>query len=306
MPPRDMTSPSSASVIPVFVNPRAGSAERVREALEASGGFDVRETDPRSLTAEIERAVRAGVPRIAVAGGDGSIAAAAAVLAGTATELAIVPGGTLNHFARDLGIPVAPDEAAELARRGDARPVDVARVNDRVFLNTSSVGAYVVFVRARERLERRVGYRIASLFAALGTLGRLRTFRVELEVEGTQRSYATPLVFVGVGERELRLPMLGSRLPDGQRGLHLLIPRASTTLALARLALGAIVRGVRPLSSGNQLDSFMVETCRVTMRRPRGNVATDGEITPLMAPLTYRLERGALRVVTPPEHDDAE
>ncbi len=301
-----MTSPPRDPAIPVFLNPRAGSAERVREALDEAGGFEVRETDPGALSGEIERLVHAGARRIAVAGGDGSIAAVATALVGTRTELAVIPAGTLNHFARDLGIPLAPDEAAELARAGSAQPVDVARVNDRIFLNTSSVGAYVVFVRTRERLERRVGYRLASLLAAVSMLGRVRTFRVELEVEGAQRTYAAPLVFVGVGERELRIPMLGGRLPEGRRGLHLLIPRASTGIGLARLALGAIVRGVRPLRSAKQLDSFMVETCRVTMPRPHGNVATDGEITPMVAPLTYRIERGALSVVVPRTAADAE
>lgn len=302
-----MAATSLEGSIPALLNPHAGSAERARDALAESGGFEIRELEPGELTAEVERLVRAGARRLVVAGGDGSIAAAATALAGSETELAIIPAGTLNHFARDLGISVEPEKAAALARAGGTRAVDLGRVNDRVFLNTSSVGAYVVFVRARERLERKLGYRLASLAAAIGTLFRLRTFCVELEVEGAVRTYRTALVFVGVHERELRIPMLGGRLEDGRRGLHVLIPRARTPLAVLKVALSALVRGVKPLRSAMLLDSFIVDACCITMCRPHGNVATDGEIGMMRSPLAYRLARDALRVVVPPPGEaDAE
>ena len=105
-----------------------------------------------------------------VAGGDGTLASAAAVLAGTGTALAVLPGGTLNHFARDHGIPTELDEALELATAGREAEVDVGYVNDLLFLNTSSVGAYVQFVELRDRLERHLGYRTASILAGLRIL----------------------------------------------------------------------------------------------------------------------------------------
>ena len=90
-----------------------------------------------------------------------------AVLLDGSAELAILPGGTLNHFARDLGISTEAAEALELAAEGCARGVDVGMVGGKLFLNTSSVGAYVRFVRVREHLESYLGYRLATALAAV-------------------------------------------------------------------------------------------------------------------------------------------
>src|SRR5690349_2149388 len=170
--------------IPAFVNPNSGTGDAARSALEEAGGFDVEQCDPKTLDREIDRVVSAGADRIVVAGGDGTVAKAASSLVGTKAALAVVPGGTLNHFARDHGIPTDPREAVELSSAGKTTTTDVAYVNGRLFLNTSSVGAYVLFVRTRERLERYVGYRLATILAAFRLLGRIRPFTVELELDG--------------------------------------------------------------------------------------------------------------------------
>jgi diacylglycerol kinase family enzyme len=297
---------------PAFINSAAGSADDVAAALDATGRFEVRPVIPARLASEVTAALRAGAPRVLVAGGDGTITTAASVLVGTPMELAIIPGGTLNHFAKDFGIPLDPAAALETALGDAVRTVDVGFVNGRLFLNTSSVGAYVVFVRVRERLERRLGYLLASVAAFLRVFLSMRTLRVQLEIEGQRLTYRTPLVFIGIGERELRVPMLGGRVPDGRRGLHVIVPRARTRYRLAVLALTALLRGVRAVADSLHCDSFIVERCRVEMRRPRGNVAIDGEIVPMIAPLEYRIEPDALRVVVPepraaaePPHDGA-
>src|ERR1041385_7661016 len=124
-------------MIPAFVNPLAGNAGAARDALRAVGGFDIREVAPQTLADETRKAVREGASRILIAGGDGSIGSAAAVLSGTGVELAILPCGTLNHLAKDLSLPLSMDEAAQVAMNGTAVPVDAAVVNDRIFLNTS-------------------------------------------------------------------------------------------------------------------------------------------------------------------------
>src|SRR6185437_11967871 len=137
-------------VVPVLLNRNGGAfaadpklAEKVSKALTAAG-----------IDAEIERlsggecAVRfraiaeAGDPLLIVGGGDGTIGAAASALAGTETTLGILPLGTLNHFARDLGIPSDLQEAAELIARKTDRRVDVGEMNDRIFINNSAIGLY--------------------------------------------------------------------------------------------------------------------------------------------------------------------
>ena len=136
-------------MIPAFVNPRAGNAGAACDALRAVGGFDIREVAPQTLGDETRKAIREGATRILVAGGDGSIGSAANVLSGTGVELAILPCGTLNHLAKDLGLPLGLEDAARVAINGNVAPVDAAVVNDRIFLITCSGGAYVAFVRLR-------------------------------------------------------------------------------------------------------------------------------------------------------------
>ncbi len=283
-------------MIPAFVNPRAGNAAAAREALRAAGGFDIREIPPDTLAEQTRAAVKEGATRILVAGGDGSIGSAANVLAGTGVELAILPCGTLNHLAKDLELPLDLGEAAKFALFGKSAPVDAAVVNDRIFLNTSSVGAYVSFVRLRERLERRLGYRIASLVAGFRMLFHMPTFRIALEVEGQSREYVTPLVFIGVGERELKLPTLGSRVANGRPGLHVMVVRERSGGRALALGLAAAARGVKAVAKTPALDSFIVDRCTIHPRVPR--IALDGEIVTEASPLQYKHVPGHLRVVS--------
>jgi diacylglycerol kinase family enzyme len=114
----------AGGTIPAHVNPASGSAKAALEALERHPGFEVRLTPPERLTVALRQAVSAGAPRVLVAGGDGTISSAASVLARTSTALGVLPGGTLNHFARDHGIPTDPDEALRLAEHGRASRVE--------------------------------------------------------------------------------------------------------------------------------------------------------------------------------------
>jgi diacylglycerol kinase family enzyme len=285
-------------MIPAFVNSRAGNAAAAREALHAAGGYDVREVEPARLADAVRDAINEGATRVLVAGGDGSIGSAASVLSGTGTELAILPCGTLNHLAKDLQLPLDLETAAKVGATGVAVPVDAAVVNDRLFLNTSSVGAYVRFVRARERLERRFGYTIASILAGLRLLFRLPTFRITVEVDGTTRRYVTPLVFVGVGERELKMPELGARMPGGRRGLHVMIIRERSGARTLALALAAVARGTKAMARTPALDAFIVDRCEIEPRVPR--IAVDGEIVTIIPPLVYQHVPGRLRVVVQP------
>jgi diacylglycerol kinase family enzyme len=288
----------SSQVIPAFVNPKSGSADAARAVLEGNAAFTLREVDPAQLEDEIRQSAERGAARVLIAGGDGTIGIAVSALLDRDTELAILPGGTLNHFAGDLGIPAEPEDAIALAIGGTAKPTDIGVANDRIFLNTSSVGAYVAFVRVREYFEPRFGYRIASALAAIRVLFQLRHIVVELEVDGERRIYRTPLVFIGVGERELQLPALGKRVPDGRRGLHVLIVRGRSRARLLAVGLSAVARGVKTTSRMPELDSVIVDQCTIQMRRA-GTVALDGELARLGTTVTYRLAGDAIQVVQP-------
>jgi diacylglycerol kinase family enzyme len=290
---------TDTSPIPAFINPAAGNSAAARKALRAVGGFDVREVTPEALTDRVRAAVAAGARRVLIAGGDGSICSAASALVGSDVELAILPTGTLNHLAKDLALPLDIEDAARLARSGRTAPVDAAMVNDRIFLNTSSVGAYVRFVRARERLERLLGYHTASFFAAARLFIHLPVFRVTVRTNDVSRDYLTPLVFVGVGERELRLPALGARVPGGRPGLHVMVVRRRSGGRALALGLAAAARGVKAVAATPAMDAFFVDSVRI---EPRTHVvAVDGELVRVANVLEYRHLVGALRVVVPSE-----
>lgn len=287
--------------IPAIINVASGTADEAREALKLSGAFDLHEVQPKEIAATVRKLVegKGSARRILVAGGDGTIATAAAQLLETPAELAILPGGTLNHFARDLGISTVAAEAVELALSESCRKVDVGLVNGRIFLNTSSVGAYVRYVRVREYLEPTFGYTLASTIAAFRILFTLRLMTVQLEIERKRHVYRTPLVFVGVGERELQLPLLGHRVPGGRRGLHVMVVQGRSRARLLALGLAAVARGVHAVSHTPQFEAFLVDDFDIDLRGS-GSVAVDGEIVHLDPPLDYQIRRDALTVVCPP------
>lgn len=288
---------TSAARIPAFVNPHAGSAAGARDAIEADPRFELRMCEPAELADAIRAAIANGAQRVLVSGGDGTIATAASVLAGTEVELAVLPGGTLNHFARHLSIPTDPAAALAVAADGVPCSVDAAYVNDRLFINTSSVGAYVSFVRLRERLEPRLGYWLASLVAAVRILLALPRQRVEVEVDGRTRSYRTPLVFVGVGERELSDSSLRDRDPEGRRGLHVVVVHGWRMARVIIRGVAAVRQGPRALDALPDVDSTVADACRITLRRRTARLAVDGELATLQSPLEYRAAREVLRVM---------
>lgn len=298
---------TDASLIPAFVNRGAGSFEKARDALASSGRFDLHEVEPSKLESEIKRAVAAGAKRILIAGGDGSICAAAQAVSGSDAELAVLPGGTLNHFASDHGIPLDPVDAVKVALGTRTTSVDVGYAGKRVFLNTSSIGAYVTFVRMRDRLEQRFGYRLASLIAMSRIVAIMPTISVDLDVEGELKHYRTPLVFIGVGERELQLPLLGKRVKNGKRGLHIFVVRSRKRARLLVIAFEAVARGVETARREPELDAYLVNGCvAANLRRPMATIAFDGETEMMETPVSYRIERDALRIVVPETVDEAE
>ena len=296
--------PSKPATLKAFLNSKCGNADAARQALEKAG-MDLDAVEPQEIEEHLKQAIDAGTKRILVAGGDGTIGTAAALVANTDVELAILPGGTLNHFAKDHNIPTDLGKAAQVASNGVVEGADIGYVNDSIFLNTSSIGAYVTFVRDRERMEKYVGYRIASFLAVIQTWSRLRTFSVTLEVEGVKKSYRSSLVFIGVGERELKVPTLGNRVRNGKRGLHVMIVQGGKRARLFAVALAGIAKGMKEAEKLPEFDDFLVDGCQIDLTRSHSLIGLDGELKEMQTPLAFRVERDALRlVVGAPEGDE--
>lgn len=282
-----------------FLNPRSGSADRAREILRSDSRFVLREIEPGAVPDAVRAEVGRGTARILICGGDGTIAAAVGAAARTRLEIAVLPGGTLNHFARDMGIPPAnPVASLDLAATGSARPTDLGYVNGRAFLNTSAVGAYVDFVRIREAIERHFGYRLASVIAGARVGFRPRLVSLEVRADdGVTRRYHTPLLFVGVGERWVQGKALGSRRPGGASALHVMVGSGRVRPKIVAHALGAVVNGRRSDPGNDGIDVNLLTHLEATMRASAVTIAVDGELVPMNTPLRYEIEKGAVQVV---------
>lgn len=283
--------------VPVYYNPGAGSSERAIGEMRNDARIQLEKVSPVEMTETIKEAVKKGTKRILVSGGDGTIALAATILADKTTELAIIPSGTLNHFAQRNGIPVNVEEAIDVALNCKARLVDVGYVNDCLFLNTSSVGAYSVFVRSRNYLENRMHYLPASIIAGVRRLVNFRPVRVRL----TDKQLRTPLVFIGVGERELRLPLLGQAKEHGRSGLHFIAVDCHNKIKMFSLVMKAFFWGVDPMTKETNVENRVVNDIELNFRRRKRKVtvALDGELRRLHAPLKYRYAPGEILVALP-------
>lgn len=253
---------------------------------------------------EIDRACREaaeaeGCDAVVVAGGDGTVGAAAGALAGSSRPLGILPMGTLNHFARDAGIPLDLDRAVAAIAAGRTRQVDLGEVNGRIFVNNSAVGLYPAIVRERDAQQRRLGRgkRLAMMIASLRALWRFSRRRVTVRVAGAVTPIETPLLFVGNNRYETDLLTLGRRDALDRGELCLYAPLAATRLRFLLLALRALFGRLDQQRDFVCLDG--IREAEIGSRRPRLVVATDGEARTMETPLRYRSRPRALSLIVP-------
>src|SRR5438270_12580875 len=157
--------------------------------------------------------VERGDGLVVVGGGDGTISAAASALVGTETRLGILPLGTLNHVARDLGVPDKLDDASKLIAERPERRVDVAEMNGRIFINNSAIGLYPLLVVDRDSQRKRLGRpkAAAMIVASIRTLVRFGHQRLTLTADDRKGQVDTPLLFVGNNDYRIDLPAAGQR-----------------------------------------------------------------------------------------------
>jgi len=290
-----------SSVVPVLCNCTAGggrSAADVGRAFEGTG-VEARVVplhgDPREAALE---ALKSKPPVLVAAGGDGTISAVADAVRGTGTALGILPLGTLNHFAKDLGIPLDPAEAARVIAAGKRMAVDVGEVNGRCFINNASLGLYPGMVKERDRQQRRLrrSKRHAMVWATLAVLQRPPILDLTLDLDGEVHDYRAPYVFIGNNAYRMEGFDIGTRERVDEGCLSVYTTCAGTTGELVMLALRALFGRLR------QAEDFFeshASSLRVVSRKPRLLVATDGEVTPMATPLEFRIVPRALQVLVP-------
>ena len=249
--------------------------------------------------ADLGDALQAAIARrpdvIAAGGGDGTVSTVAAALVDGSIALGVLPLGTLNHFAKDMKLPLGLDAAVEVVARGATRRIDVGEVNGRVFINNSSLGLYPDIVRDREQ-QRRLGRGKwpALLWATLGALKRFPFLGVRLSVDGKPGVRRTPFVFVGNNVYLMEGFAIGERARLDSGCLSLYVAQRPGRLRLLLLALRALVG---KLEQARDFDALRAAEIDIESKRRRLRVATDGEITVMTPPLRYRIRAASLAVV---------
>ena len=299
-------SPAASAAVPLILNGLAGARHTEQEAKKIEAAFReagcacsvellAQGDSPREAAL---RAMKAQPRLLVAAGGDGTLGAVADVVRGTKTALGVLPMGTLNHFARDLGIPLDLGDAVRTIVAGKQIAVDVGEVNGLCFLNNASLGLYPDIVRERTRQQRRLGRskRAAMLWATLAVLDRPPLLDLRLELDGGVRDCGAPFVFIGNNHYALEGFDIGRRERLDAGLLTVYTTRSTSAGGLLMLALRALAGRLR------QADDFVessARSLRVASRRPQVFVATDGELRMMETPLEFRIRPRALQVIVP-------
>jgi diacylglycerol kinase family enzyme len=309
------TLPKEGPKLVVLLNAAAGAASHkgadglradLASALEAlnvaaeihvCSGSELKQLAETALT----RARAGEIGAVVVGGGDGSIRTVAGVLAGSDVPLGIFPLGTLNHFTKDLGIPLDLDGAVDVIAKGAQRAVDLAEVNGEIFINNSSIGIYPYMVLDRER--RRAHHKLTKWMAMVPALFRVaRHFprrRLALSAAGWTRPYRTACLLIGNNEYGMEFPTLGRRHHLDQGRLSVYVVKQRRPLGffwmIWRMAFGKV-------SQARDVERFRLSDLEVRSKTSRLPVALDGEVHIMRPPLHYRSRPGALRVMVPSTH----
>lgn len=279
----------------VVHNGKSGSAlpiAEIRTKCEAAG---IEVTDAVAVGSDLERDLHphlADGRTILAIGGDGTVSAVAGLVAHTDATLVPIPGGTLNNFTKDLGVPQDIDEALARAASTSARQVDIASVNDVYFVNNSSIGLYSTTLRERQSLESLHGKWSSAAIATVKAFWRFKSYRVE--AEGME--FTTPIIFVGNN----RYPVDGfdggfrrERLDEGT--LSMFVVAGKRRWSMFKLGLHLVF--VRSLKHASDFEDHYGTEFTIETKRTFVSVSHDGELTSLATPLRYRIHPGVLRVI---------
>ncbi len=308
-----MTSSAQSPQTVVVLNGSAGSgcnadfASDLADKFQALG-MTVHVTLAASgedLVQIAKRAVGEGVKTVVAGGGDGTLNAVAGALVGTEVAFGVLPLGTLNHFAKDLRLPLDLEGAIRTVVQGRTRQVDAAEINGRLFLNNSSLGLYPDMVRERDRQQKRLGRSKWPAFvsAAVAALRRYPFLDLTISLGGEVYRRRTPFVFIGNNAYEVEGFDIGERKRLDAANLSLYVVQHASRMGLLALAGRALVGRLR---QAKDFDALYATEIVIGTRHGNIRVSTDGEVTRMNPPLRYRIRPGALKVIVPKDEAAAQ
>lgn len=287
----------------VLINRGAGATEveagKLQNLFQEHGiQANVRMLANGDLSTALDEALSRKVDVVVVAGGDGTINAAASRLVGTGIPLGVLPMGTYNHFAKDLGLPLEITDAVKLITTEKVKAVDLGEVNGRVFINNSSIGAYTHLVEEREQTLRKVSLpkRFANFLAFLKILKRWPLINVKLEINGQHIVRTTPFVFVGNNEYTMNLFKVSLRSALDHGALWIYTVKTTSFIGLLRLFWRSLFNR---LEQSRNFESYAAKEFTLVPHRKHVRVALDGEVVRMQTPLHYRIRPRELLVFAP-------
>lgn len=277
--------------IAVIYNSKSGSA---RSKEELSALFDANDIHVERYI-DITKTSKSALKRlpakhkiIAAYGGDGTICSVADTVINSSTTLIPLPGGTLNHFTKDLGVPQELDEAIGRLKHAKKKTIDIASVNGKTFVNNSSIGIYPSSLRERSHYEKYLGKWPAAIVASIRAFAKFQVYEITLN----GKIIHTPFVFVGNNTYDSKNGMTRKSINKGVLSVYAIRSNKRRTL-FKLFALAVINR----LHDAEELQYFTTTKLHIKSRRSRLRVATDGEHEVLESPLNYELRPGALNIL---------
>lgn len=240
---------------------------------------------------------------IVASGGDGTISGVAAGLAGLPNQFGIIASGTFNYFARSLNLPETVEEAIDVIARGKIRPTGIAMINDKVFLNNASIGAYAAILQTREGIYKRWGRsRVAAYWSVVKALATLRApLKLTVTYDGKSFSHRTPIVFAISNAFQLNQMGLSGEDCIANGGMVLLIAPDTDRWGLFKHA-AALALGVAKRQTDYQMHCSTEFTLEMSYKSRA--VARDGELARMKGPFKLSMQPNALNLIVPESFDE--
>jgi diacylglycerol kinase family enzyme len=286
-------------IVGVVLNASAGNKSADKEKIKEvfTGDEKVVFFNIQDGVKKIEKSARNHKLELIVAGGgDGTVNAVAQIAIALQIPLAVLPLGTLNHFAKDLGLPQDVEGAVNVILKGKLSKIDYCTVNGNLFLNNSSIGIYPAAVRERDKIKKHIGKWLAMAISSLRTLLNLNTLTLSLKSVGIEKTFRTPLLFVGNNSYEYSKLGFTNRKSLTGGELFVYVVRSITVWSLLRTAV-CFFFGMKD-SHGDYMKLTKKQLTTYTSKK-RLHVSLDGEVLSMQSPLIYDTHPAGLIVCVP-------
>jgi len=283
----------------VIYNPNSGKSNDLDEIKAAFAHHSMQPTYLPVTSKLLHRHVKAEAAKrgaiVVAAGGDGTVSTVAGLVRGTNIKFGIIPCGTLNHFAKDVGLPLKITDAVRVILAGKTKPLDAAQVNKHVFVNNASIGLYPLSLRHRAQVDGQIGKWPAAILGTLRVLTRPRRYHVELTLDGKKITRRTPFVFIGNNQYKLNKPPFVRRdtIQNGTLGVYII--KANSAFGVVCMFAQTLFTRKRKTA---EFETYQVSELKIATKKHRTlHVAYDGEVAQMHTPLRYKSLPKALRVI---------